>query len=105
MNADKTCTATFSKRLNVTAANGGEIWQRGSKQMIQWTSIGIGGKVKIELSGDGGVSWKTIAKKAVNDGSQHWKVNKPATTQGRIRVCSLSSPSICDTSDANFTIQ
>jgi hypothetical protein len=32
-------------------------------------------------------------------------VTTPATTQGRIRICSVSSPSICDTSDANFTIQ
>jgi hypothetical protein len=105
MNADKSCTATFSKRLNVTAANGGETWHRGSKQTIRWTSSGLGSNVKIELSRDGGASWKTLFKKAANDGSQPWKVNKPATTQGRIRVCSLSSPSVCDTSDADFTIQ
>jgi hypothetical protein len=105
MDADKTCDATFSKRLNVTAANGGEIWRIGSRQTIQWMSSGVSGKVKIQLSRDGGSSWKTIVKKAANDGSQPWKVTKPATTQGRIRICSLSSPSICDTSDANFTIQ
>jgi hypothetical protein len=73
--------------------------------MIRWTSIGISGNVKIELSRDGGSSWKTIAKKAANDGSQPWKVTKPAATQARIRICSLSSPSVCDTSDADFTIQ
>ncbi len=105
MNADKSCTATFSMRLNLTAANGGEIWRRGSKQLIQWTSNGINGNVKIELSRDGGSTWKTLFKRAADDGSQPWRVNKPATTQARIRICSLSSPSICDTSDANFTIQ
>jgi len=105
MNADKTCTATFTKRLNVTSANGGEVWQRGSKQMIQWTSNGIIGRVRIQLSRDGGSTWKNLFIGTANDGFQNWRVTRPATTQARIRVCSVRSPSICDTSDADFTIQ
>jgi hypothetical protein len=105
MNADKNCIATFSKRLHVTAANGGESWHRGSNQRIRWTSIGISGHVRIELSRNGGASWKTLFKNVLNDGIQLWKVTKPATTQALIRICSLRSPSICDTSDADFTIQ
>ncbi len=105
-NGNKLVTATFVlKRLNVTSPNGGEVWQRGTKRMIQWTSIGISGNVKIELSRNGGFTWKTLFSNTANDGSQSWKVTKPVSTQARIRVCSLSSPSICDTSDASFTIQ
>ena len=106
MDADKTCTATFTKKINVTSPNGGESWAIGRTQTIRWTSLrGQSGKVNIALSRDGGFFWESLFKNTANDGSENWKVTKPATTQGRIRICSLGSPSICDTSDANFTIQ
>ena len=73
--------------------------------MIQWTSIGISGAVKVQLARDGGNTWTTLFIRTINDGAQNWRVTRPATTQARIRVCSVKSPSVCDTSDANFTIQ
>ena len=39
-----------------------------------------------------------------NNGKKNWRVTGPATTLGLIRVCDLSG-SVCDTSDANFTIK
>jgi hypothetical protein len=105
VNADSAVTASFTKRLNLIAPNGGESWVVGSSRTIQWTSASVAGKIKILLSRDGGVTWKSLTTGTANDGSQSWKVSKPATTRGRIRICSVSSPSLCDTSDADFTIQ
>lgn len=106
MMANQSVTATFSTaRLNVTAPNGGEIWPIRRSQIIQWNSNGITGKVKIELSRDGGLSWVPLVQKTANDGLQSWRVKGPATTQARIRICTVSSSLICDTSDANFTIR
>lgn len=108
MNADTEVTATFnaSTSITLTSPNGGENWRIGTTQTIRWTSTGITGKVKIHLSRDGGGTWATtVTKGTANDGSHPWKVTKPATTRAKIRVCSVSLPSKCDPSDANFTIR
>jgi len=40
-----------------------------------------------------------------NDGVHPWKATGPATGQARIRVTSVTDPTVADTSDANFAIQ
>jgi len=98
---EKSSMAMF---FNIFAPRPGDSWAIRSQQVIQWWFGGITGKVSISLSRDGGKSWTTLFRNIANKGSQRWKVTKPATTQAIIRVCSVSSPSICDTSDV-FTIQ
>jgi len=91
--------------VTVLVPNGGETLPISSKQTIQWSSSGLGGKVKIELSRDGGTTWVVLFSNAANTGSKAWKVAKPATTQARIRVSGVSDTGAVDISDANFTIQ
>ncbi len=91
--------------ITVSSPNGGETWPIGSTHAIQWSSNGISGNVKIALSRDGGATWTTLSNSTANNGTKNWKVTKPATTQARIRVSSVNSPSVADTSNANFTIQ
>jgi subtilisin family serine protease len=92
--------------ITVTAPDGGESWRIGSNKPITWTSIGISGNVKIDISRDfAGTSWTTIFSSTANDGKQMWKVKSPTTTTARIRICSVTTPTVCDTSNANFTIQ
>jgi hypothetical protein len=74
----------------------------GTNQIIQWNSGGIAGNVKIDLFQNG--AWKTIIKKTPNDGSQKWKIKKPAGNNAQIRVCSLASPVVCATSAGVFSI-
>ena len=61
--------------------------------------------MRIELSRDGGATWKVLANNTANTGALSWKVTKPTTTQARIRVSSVLTPSVQDTSDGNFTIK
>ncbi len=98
---------TIIQSITVTAPNGTESWTIGSTQAITWTSIGIGPttNVKIEISRDGGFTWTTIVASTANDGTHNWKVTGPASTTVKIRITSLSFPTVSDTSDANFTIQ
>jgi subtilase family protein/fervidolysin-like protein/HYDIN/CFA65/VesB family protein len=105
MTMNRAVTAVFTRLLDVTAPDGKESWKIGSKQSIQWSSAWITGNVKIELSRDSGLSWQPIIKSTTNDGNQLWKVTKPATARARIRVCSVNSPWICDTSGSDFTIR
>src|SRR5439155_16875276 len=89
-------------QITVQTPNGGEPWPINSKKTIRWTSSGVSGNVRIDLSRNG--IWETLFASVANDGALQWKVTGPATTQGRIRVCDLSG-SVCDTSDADFTIK
>jgi FtsP/CotA-like multicopper oxidase with cupredoxin domain len=104
--ATDTSNANFAiiQSITVTAPNGGETWNVGSTQTITWTSVGISGSVKIDLSRDGGTTWTTLLASTLNDGTQAWVVTTPTTATARIRISSLSFPAILDTSNANFTI-
>lgn len=88
----------------VTYPNGGETWPVGSVQTIRWTPSGFGSKVRIELSRDGGVSWKKLHDDKSNDGEYSWKVTGPATIQARIRVSDKHDRNATDMSDADFRI-
>src|SRR5262249_41793655 len=62
--------------IAAAAPNGGEVWRIGSMQTVRWTSNGVNGFVNVQLSRDGGATWKTIIKKTSNTGSQSWKTPK-----------------------------
>jgi hypothetical protein len=101
-----TGNANFSiiQTITVNSPNGGESWAIGGSQKITWSSAGITGKVNIQISRNGGSTWTTIISNTPNDGNQAWKVSGPATAQARVKVLSVSSPTIFDTGNANFTI-
>jgi hypothetical protein len=66
----------------------------GSTQRIFWKhNLGARVPVAIEVSGDGGASWRTIAARALTRGattsSFPWRVDVPVTTRARIRVRAL----------------
>ena len=90
--------------ITVTSPNGGEGWGTGSSQTITWTSNGITGNINIQLSRDGGATYSNIIANTLNDGSQAWTVTTPSSTQAMIKVVSITTPAIYDTSDASFTI-
>jgi len=93
--------------ITVTSPNGGETYTSGATEGILWTStLGVGA-VTIDLSRDGGNTWKTIIPVTANDGAEPWAVFVPATTdRARIRVsyCADWPRMGDDTSDADFTI-
>jgi len=91
--------------LTVQSPNGGERWKINTNKTIQWTSGGVSGDVRIELSRNGGASWTVLFSSTPNDGSQTWKVTGPATTAARIRITSGSDSGIYDASDGNFVIK
>ena len=89
----------------VVDPNGGEKWTIGENYTIHWTSSGVSGDVKIELSRNGGSSWETLFSSTANDGSQPWTVSGAESALCRVRISSLNDPSVSDISDGNFTIQ
>jgi hypothetical protein len=91
--------------VTVVAPNGGETWPIGSTQTIRWSSTGLSGKVKIEISRDGGTNCSPLFNNVTNTGSKTWKVTKPTTMQARICVSSKCDPSVFDTSDGDFRVK
>jgi N-acetylneuraminic acid mutarotase len=100
----QTPVPTPSPSIIVIAANGGEVWKIGSIQTIRWSSEGIAGSIKIEISRDGGATYKQIANNVPNTGAFQWMVSKPATTWALLRIVSLNQPDVQDTSDSVFRI-
>ena len=93
------------RRLTVTVPDGGESWQTGDERMIEWTSSNVPGDVTIDLNRDyPGASWENLAASAPNSGSFPWPVTEPTTENARVRIVSLSYPSVGDTSDGDFEI-
>jgi hypothetical protein len=96
---------TIAQRsITVTSPNGGETWFLGNTKNITWTSVGAGSNVNIDISRDGGTAWSNIVSNTPNDGTHSWVVTSPTSTQCRVRVTSVTYPSVTDMSNANFTI-
>jgi uncharacterized repeat protein (TIGR01451 family) len=91
--------------LTAVSPNGGETWPIGCTQTIQWSSAGLSGNVKVEVSRDGGKTWAVVHNSTPNIGALNWPVTGPATKQGRVRVSAVNNATIVDISDANFSIQ
>lgn len=92
--------------LTIITPNGGEVMEPEDNYEIKWTSAGLSGNVLIEYSKDNFVSdiW-TIAASEPNDGSCMWTVPCDPSDTVRVRVSSISMPSVKDTSDGNFIIE
>ncbi len=96
--------------ITITSPNGGETWNTGTTQTIQWIYTGSPGlKVRIELL-KGGVVNRVIKSSASigknGSGSYNWKIpsNQASGNDYEIRVTSTSNSSYTDTSNSSFSI-
>jgi hypothetical protein len=91
----------------IQSPNGGEVWNEKSRQTITWISHNIDPKQRLVLylSVDSGVTWTKIASPK-NSGAKTWKVpkNRYVSKQALFKVCVKPEESLCDVSDAEFTI-
>lgn len=104
-NETLTVTPEPGPSITVLSPNGGELWRVGERRTISWSTNGVLGKVRIQISRNGGATWKNIAAGTPNDGVHPWRVTKPVTGNALIRVLSVDNLSILDVSNSSFTIQ
>ena len=105
VNAGAAVTAATVMQITVTSPVGGETWYTGESRNITWTSTGITGNVNIEINrAYPGTTWTTLYSGTANDGTQAWTVTTPVTSTARIRITSVTYPTVSDTSDTNFSI-
>ena len=79
-------TKNRKKKISLASPNGGEKWGAGTNQYIYWTFQGKVSKVRISYSTNNGATWKTIVKKATNNGSYLWKVPNVQSSRCLVRV-------------------
>ncbi|MBI2624016.1 hypothetical protein HYW67_00790 [Candidatus Parcubacteria bacterium] len=93
------------RSVNVGVPNGGELWQGGSVQTIQWGSSNVYEVVIYLLKGSGISAIWTIADLATNPSQYRWTIpdDIPNGSDYRVRVTDPSS-GIFDESDQPFTI-
>lgn len=73
---------------------------------VNWSSDGLSaGTVKIELSRNEGTSWETLVASTSNDGAETITLNGRPTKNARLRITSLESPTVSDSSIRNITIR
>ena len=98
-------SAGSNPSLSLLSPNGGETWETGSTQSIAWISQGVSGNVRIRINRNyPSGTWDPLFSSTANDGSETWAVTALASATCRIRISSVSDPSIQDTSDGNFAI-
>ena len=95
--------------IHINSPEPGANWKLGSLKTISWEhNLGSRTSVRIELSRNGGSSWKVLAACHRNQsdtrGHFQWRVTGPPTTQARVRITSVQGPPARDTS-GNFTIR
>ncbi len=90
--------------LALQAPNGGETWEIGTQQQIQWSSTGEVGDVRLDYSTDGFSTSHSIVSSITNSGLYTWTISDDPSTNVLVRVSSTLSATISDTSDAAFTI-
>ena len=100
---------TIASPIVVVSPDGGEVWQLGSAQSVQWSYTGNpGSTVKIEaLRGETVIA--TVSSVPIGSGGTGFfnltvPFRTPLGDNYRFRVTSTSNPAYTDTSNAPFTI-
>jgi hypothetical protein len=96
--------------ITVVSPNGGDNWQAGSTQTIQWTYTGNAGQyVKIELFKSGELNSTITPSTSIGSagtGSYDWSI-KPTQQTGcdyKVKIISTTNSIIKDKSDGTFCI-
>jgi len=98
--ASRSFTVEVVPTISVTQPTGGETWQIGTQQTIEWNSTDLSGKVDIELhNSQGKVS--EIAMDTPDDGSESWTIPNSlnAGTDYKVIIYSANDRSVNDESD------
>jgi len=90
--------------VQVQAPNGGEEFTAGSTVNIRWQTQGGITMILIELSVDGGDTWRFVASCSGSTGRRSWLVPLVNSDRCLLRISAGDDTSVCDESDDVFSI-
>ncbi len=78
----------------------------GQFAKVKWKSRGIARDtlIRLELSRNGGSSWRSITSGTPNSGFYRWQVSGPSTAKARLRVSVLAQPAVVSVQRRNVKI-
>jgi hypothetical protein len=96
--------------ITVRSPNTNVTWIIGSTHNVTWShNLGLAESVRIELTADGGLTWRVVATDIANTtnktGSFSWTVSGPVTTLARIRIAWVRDDTVQDLSDVPFRVR
>lgn len=91
--------------LTLINYNGGEWFPRRVRRTVVWSSNGVSGNVRIDISRNEGTTWQMLVADTPNDGSEVISIYGPATRHARIRVVSLADTNVSDSSVNNISVR
>lgn len=80
--------------FTIISPSDGEEIVAGSALDISWTGGDSAKNVKIEYSSDTGSTYRTIAERAANTGSYHWRVPRDTSPSCLLRITDANGPSL-----------
>jgi len=91
--------------LTMSNFNGGDHLPIIVSRTLTWSSENITGNVRIDISRNEGAAWETIFASTPNDGAERITIGGRATRRARLRVVSLNTPTVSDSSVTNISIR
>jgi peptidyl-Asp metalloendopeptidase len=91
--------------ITLSNFNGGGRLPFSVLRPLTWTSDNITGDVRIEISRDESANWETLIASTPNDGSEPISGAGRPTRRARLRVVSVNSPAVSDSSVNNISIR
>jgi len=84
--SDAVFSITAIPAVELTAPNGGEVWEVATAQSITWTSINVE-NVKLEYSIDDGANWSVvIASTPASAGSYSWTIPDTPSESCKVKI-------------------
>ncbi|HMS10908.1 MAG TPA: M12 family metallo-peptidase, partial [Pyrinomonadaceae bacterium] len=84
--------------LTLTSFAAGGSLPRGIARPLTWKANNLGGNVRIEVSRNEGLTWSVVVASTPNDGNEPVAVWGAASRRAWLRVVSIESPTVSDTS-------
>ena len=96
MKADFYIQENTSERITITYPVGGEVFAIGSNPLITYTSTGTSGRINLDYSIDGGVTWSVISTNQPDIGSYNgWTIPNTPSTSCKIKISDVDGyPSV-----------
>lgn len=106
LTADVIANYRYSGRsITMNNFNGGEMIIRGIRRTLNWSTNNLTGNVRIEISRDESTNWETLIANTPNDGVENITIWGSATRRARLRIVSIDSPFISDSSVSNIALR
>lgn len=98
-------TPGVSGSVQVLAPNGGETLVAGSTANVRWQTEGDITMVTIQFSADAGATWTFVVTCGASSGQHAWTAPAVDSDHCLIQISAGNDTSICDASDATFSIR